>query len=377
MFTAVMHMAAGEHALRHDSKEKVKEARSNSPRRARHCGRVHSPAQRALCRTRRRLPGARAAPSRKPAIRSASAGCRTRTCGPGPTKSVFTVFEELEQVLGLVAAADLEFRTYLARRLTRELAAARAAGAGQSILVPLRAVHSAASRPKARRVVALETLPRGQGFGTGAAGRPKELKSRGAELTKSPAAGFRADALPDTEAWTKAPASRRRHPPGGAVLDASRYAYTGLPPSRAKPTRRSPSRGATAGRSSRCGRLTPVCRLGRRPGSGAGHGLRRSSPRTSKKDVTISPYSVLRLCADRRARPGSTSRRSSSPTCLPDESAKAWAQATRCASGWPPHEGEGRRGVGRVARRSEEVPGRARVGPDVDGPAEHARFRRP
>jgi hypothetical protein len=222
LFLAAMHSAAGEHALRHDTKEKLREGMDEFGK-AREDLRAAPPS------------AARTAAVGELAVASLEMGGTDEQVREGtrlrwtpdtvlkvrPNERVFTVFEELNKTLDLIAATDLDYRVQLARRLTRELVKrGRAAMADQ--LLPA-ALFAPPERAEARAVVALEIyradknsdLPRKVA---------QELAARGAELAK----GVPAPSVQTLLSLMKINTPMVVPPATGVVQDAARYAYTGL-----------------------------------------------------------------------------------------------------------------------------------------------------
>ncbi|QJW98745.1 hypothetical protein [Frigoriglobus tundricola] len=314
LLTAVMHAAAGEHALRHNTKEKFKEAMDQYAK-AREALRVGtSPARNAACAELAlaflALGGTEQEARDQVRIRwMPEANLKTR-----PNERVFTIFEELQKTLDLVAGADPEFRTHLARRLARELTAR-----GQPVvaveLIPV-ALFSPAEQPEVKAVVALEIYRADKGSGL-----PRkvadELKSRTADLSRSPSAQTLFHVLGIEKQFLA--------PPGqGTVVDSTRMAYTG--------------------KYLLEGKTDEALELARRPGLAAGQ-VRAfllcadwSSDPTSalneadavlsaaagKKDGSVSPYNVLRL-TQIAAAAGKPELVKKFTALLADEALKAWA----------------------------------------------------
>jgi hypothetical protein len=221
LFEAVLHRAAGEHALRHDTKPKLDEAlkefgkalealrKGGGPTRNELCGDL-AVAQLALGGTDPQI-GDRVRIRWLP-----EANVRAR-----PNERVFTVFEALRTTLGVVQAADPDFRAPLGRRLARELVKR-----GQSELaLDLLPLMLYAEPAEGKAAVALE-LFRADRNSAAARGVAEELKKQPADaLARAPSAKILFEAL-KTE---KAP--QLFGPPSageGYVPDNVRFAYTGI-----------------------------------------------------------------------------------------------------------------------------------------------------
>ncbi|MCS6864346.1 MAG: hypothetical protein RMJ56_04145 [Gemmataceae bacterium] len=154
--TAILHIAAGEHAVRHDTKEALREAmthfhkaqgvlQSASPSPARHALVVE------LACAILTLGGSEEQAREQIRIRwTPDLGIKSR-----PNERVYTVYEELRRLLSMAqTTADLDFRTSLARQLTRALVQHDQAEIAAE-LIPL-ALFNATERIEARALVALE-----------------------------------------------------------------------------------------------------------------------------------------------------------------------------------------------------------------------------
>jgi hypothetical protein len=323
LFTAVLHMAVGEHALRHDTKDKLKDAREQLAKAREALRPGNSPARNALCAELAvaylALGGTEQEIRDQTRLRWVpDANMRTR-----PNEKVITVFEELQLVLGLVAAADLEFRTYLARRLTRELAKR-----GQSALaldmIPL-ALFTQQEQAEAKAVVALE-LHRAKESDL-ARRAAEELKNRGAELTKGTPQPASALTLFLILGVDKPPTIAPPPPaPGNVILDATRYAYTGLYTLEGNNTEQALAIARRDGRPEQQVRALTLCAdWATDPGSALDTAFGIISANKSKKDVTISPYLILRL-TQIAAATGKHEQAKQLADLLPDDSARGWAR---------------------------------------------------
>jgi DNA-directed RNA polymerase subunit RPC12/RpoP len=155
LFTAAMHLAGAEHALRHDSKEKLKLSMDHYAKAQVALRQApYTPARNAavaeLAVAILALGGTEEQAREQVRIRwTPDYGVKTR-----PNEQLFTVHQELEKVLRLVTTADADFRAYLARRLTRELVK-RDQTAIATDLIPAM-LFSQAEQPEGRALVALE-----------------------------------------------------------------------------------------------------------------------------------------------------------------------------------------------------------------------------
>jgi len=223
VFTALMHMAAGEHAVRHDTKEKAKEGMDQFAKAA------------GVLRATAPTPARQAAVGEL-AVAMLAMGGTEEQVGEGlrlrwmpggnlklrPNERVFTVFEELNKVLDLVHSADPEYRNHLGRRLARELVK-RGQATVAIELIP-RALFTQAEQSEARALVALEIYraDKASDVSRKVAG---DLVPRGADIRKGPASPS-VQTLFLVVKPDKAPTVVS--PPGGSVEDASRYAYVGF-----------------------------------------------------------------------------------------------------------------------------------------------------
>ncbi len=317
LFTAIMHSAAGEHALRHNTKEKFKEAMDQYAK-ARETLRVSStPARNAVCAELAlaflALGGTEQEARDQVRIRwMPDTNLKTR-----PNERVFTIFEELQKTLDLVAGTDLEFRTHLARRLARELTA-RGQPAVAVGLIPV-ALFNQAEQAEAKAVIALEIYRTDKGSDV-----PRkvadELKGRLADLTKSPPA-----ASAQTLFLALGVDKSFLAPPGqGAVVDATRIAYTGKLLLEGK-TEEALELARRPGRPEGQVRAFVLCaEWSADPTSALTEAYAVLSATAGKKDVSVSPYNVLRL-TQIAAAAGKSDLAKQFAGLLTDEALKAWA----------------------------------------------------
>ncbi|MBM3981211.1 MAG: hypothetical protein FJ304_13160 [Planctomycetes bacterium] len=223
LFHAIIHTAAGEHALRHDGKDKLKAALEQFAK-ARDEYLRKSPATAArnavgaeLAVATLGLGGTDAEVSEQKRVRwTPEPNMKVR-----PNERVFTVYEELQKTLLVLQGADPDFRAALARRLTRELAK-RGQTALAVDLIPL-ALFPPTEYVDAKALVALEVYRGDKGSPVPAA-VADDLTGRGADAVRG--AAF-AQTLFSTLKTPKAPLAVAP-PGGGAVLENTRMAYTAL-----------------------------------------------------------------------------------------------------------------------------------------------------
>jgi hypothetical protein len=320
LFTAVLSTAAGEHALRHNSKEKLKEAMEQFAK-ARESLRTNTtPTRNAVCTelavSSLVLGGAEEQAREQIRIRwMPDINLKTR-----PNERVFTVYEELQKTLALVAGADPEFRNHCARRLTRELTK-RGQATLAAELIPV-GLFSQTEQAEANAIVALEIYRSDKGSEW-----PRkladELKGRAAALSR-PRPAVSAQTLFLILNTEKAPLVVSPPTPG-AVSDAARYAYTGLRLLEGKTDEALAIARRNGLPDSQLRALVLYADWASDPGPALDAALPIISANKTKKDVPISPYSVLRL-AQIAAAAGKDDLAKQFADQLSDESLKAWAK---------------------------------------------------
>lgn len=221
--SAVLHLAAAEYALRHNEPEQFKEAMKHQ-----------AEAAGAL----RLLPPT---PARNAALAEVALGLvafgGTEREGSDMVRMrwtpdldrkvrinerVFTVFTELQKQLGALQPADFEFRTYLARRLARDLTKRGQAELAAQV-IPL-ALFAPPEQPEAKAIVALEVYRTDKTSGIPAA-IANELKG---EVAKASPAAASAQTLFVVLKTDKAPLVASKPTPGTSPSEAARLAYTGV-----------------------------------------------------------------------------------------------------------------------------------------------------
>ncbi len=321
LFTALMHAAAGEYAIRHDETKKAKEGMDQYAK--------------AVAALRNAAP----TPARQAAVGEVAAGMlvlggteeqareqlRLRWMPDSqlrvrPNERVFTVFEELNKVLDLVQAADPDCRAFLARKLTRDLAA-RGQTALAVELLP-RALFGQAEQAEARALVALEIYRADK-----ASDVPRrvagELAARGAELTKgapAPSAQTLFLVLKPEKAPTVVP------PPGGSVLDSSRQAYVGFHALEGRDAEALKLATATGKPDAQARALALLADWSADPGPALDAAVGVVSASVGRKENAPSPWSVLRL-AQIASEKGKHEQAKQLGDKLPDDGLKAWAKA--------------------------------------------------
>jgi len=319
LFAAVLHIAAGEHALRHDTKEKLKEAMDEFAKAQMALRPLSSPARNALVAelavTMVALGGTEGQARDQIRIRWEPAlNVRTR-----PNEQLFTVHEELRKVLGLVQTADFEFRRQLARRLTRELIKRGQPNLAAELL-PLALFNQTNERAEAKAVVALE-IWRTDKASSQPVAVAKELAGLGKDIPKSAAS---AQTLFNFVKVEKAPNVVAPPPPGnGNVSDFSRYAYTGIAILDGKPND-ALALAQRPGKPEEQLRALLLCAdwsTDPGPALDAAYGLLAANK--NRKDVTFPAASIMRL-AEIAATLGKAPQVRQFAEFLPDDSAKAW-----------------------------------------------------
>ena len=318
VYTALMHMAAGEHALRHDETKKFKEGMDQFAK-AREALRPppHTPARNAavaeLAVAALALGGTEEQAREQIRLRwMPDANLKLR-----PNERVFTVFEELSKTLDLVQPADPEFRALLARRLTRELVK-RGQTAMASELLP-RALFNQAEQSEGRALVALE-ISRADKSSDFPQRVAKELAGRGAELSKG---GIPASA--QTLFLALKPEKGPAVPPFSAASDASRYAYTGFHLLEGREPEALKVAQGTGRPEAQVRALTLYADWAADPGPALDSALAIISSNAAKKEVPISPFAVLRL-AQIAAEKGKHDQAKQLADKLTDDGLKAWAR---------------------------------------------------
>ena len=223
-----------------------------------------------------------------------------------------------------MATADAEFRTHLARRLTRELA--KRGQAGMAVDVIPSSLFAQGEQAEAKALVALEIYrgDKGSELPRTVAASAGELAARAAELAKTNPPPASVQTLFLVLGMDKAPTVVA--PPSGSVLtDPSRYAYTGL--------RALEGKGDEAlavakrdGRPESQVRALALCAdWSPDPGPALDAALAIITAAKTRKDVTLSPYSVLRL-SQVAAAAGRHEQAKQFADLLADEGLKAWAR---------------------------------------------------
>jgi hypothetical protein len=317
LLSAVLFIAGGEHAVRHNTKDKLKEAMDQFARAREVLRTGTSPGRNALCGELAVailvLGGSEEQAKDQIRIRwTQETGGKYR-----PNEQVFNVFDELRKTLGLVPGVDVDFRTHLARRLTRELVK-RGQGALAITLIP-KALFSETEQPEAEAAVALEVYraERGEPEVRAAAER---LKGRPlSALRTAPSAQILFTAL-KTE---KAPVLFGPPSGTGAVTDQQRHAYTGTyllenkTDEALKLAQRPSSSPETQLRA-----LILYAEWAVDPGPALDSALGLFA--ANKKEVKVSPYFALRL-AQLAASAGRHEQAKQFALVIPDESLKTWA----------------------------------------------------
>ena len=322
VFTAVLYTAAGEHSVRHDTKEKFKESMDQFAKAREALRPGATPARNAACAELAAaflvLGGTEEQAREQLRLRWMPPESSQRT---RPNERVFTVYEELQKTLGLVAGTDPEFRNHLTRRLTRELVKRGQPGLAVD-LIPL-ALFSQPEQAEAKAVVALE-IYRGDKASAVARAVATDLAGRGPELAKASPPPASVQTLFLALNVDKAP-NVVAPPGGGVVTDPSRYAYTGLRALEGKADEALAIAKRDGRPEAQVRALTLCADWSPDPGPALDAAYAVIVASKTRKDVTISPYSVLRL-AQIAAAAGKHDQAKQFADALADESLKAWAK---------------------------------------------------
>jgi predicted negative regulator of RcsB-dependent stress response len=320
VFTAVLHIAAGEYALRHNDKEKLKEAMDQFWK-ARNVLRAGaSPARNAaaaeLAIAYLALGGTEEQARDQIRIRwTQGLDLKTR-----PAERIFTVYEELGNVLSLLQATDFDFRTHLARRLTRELAKRGQPDVAE--VIP-RALFGTPEQPEAKAIVALE-LHRAK-IADVPAKIATDLAKLGPELVKGNPRPASAQML--FAFYTPKPPLTVVNPvpAGGTVSDETRFAYTGIA-LQDKPDE-ALALAQRDGKPEEKLRSLVLCADWMADPSRALDAaiLLINNPGKNLKDVKFSQYALLRL-AQVAAEKGKIEQANQFANAISDEGLKAWAK---------------------------------------------------
>jgi hypothetical protein len=336
VFDAVLHVAAGEHAVRHNTREKLKEGMDEFARAREALRALSSPARNAACAelavATLELGGTEEQAREQIRIRwTRDVNLKIR-----PNERLFTVFEELQKTLGLVAGADLEYRTHLARRLTRELVK-RGQGVTALELIP-RALFAPPEEPEARAVVALEIYRADKGSPL-VRKTADEFKARAAELAKAAPVPASIETL-FLVLGEKSPLIVSKPPAGAGAPDATRFAYVGWHALKGE-GEEALALARRAGPPEVQVRALVLCAdwlPDPVPALDAAGGILGAAVK-SKKDGSVSPYAVLRL-AQIAAAAGRPDQAKQFADFLADDGLKAWARgdAVRLRVGLAPKE---------------------------------------
>ncbi len=321
-FTAVMHLAAGEYALRHDTPEKLKETMEQFGKAQSILRPADGAARNAvlaqIAATMLDLGGTEQQARDQLRIRwTPDLNLRTR-----PNEHLFTVHEELRKLLGASQAGPLDYRLHLLRRLTRELVKR-----GQTVLavelLPL-AMFAPAEHAEAKAVVALEIYraDRGSKYPAEVA---KELAARGAELAKSNPRPASAQILFAVLKIGRAPNLGIPPPGGGAVTSDVRFAYSGVAVLEGR-TEEALALAQRPGRTEDRLRALVLCAdwmADPAPALSAVAPLVASAA-GKPKEVKLSPYDLLRL-AQIAAAAGKPEQAEPFAKAIADEGLQAWA----------------------------------------------------
>jgi DNA-directed RNA polymerase subunit RPC12/RpoP len=320
VLTAVMNMASGEHALRHNEKNKLLEAMDRFGKAQVTLRGGTSPTRNAaaaeLALAILALGGTEEQARDQIRIRwTPEVGLKLR-----PNEQLFTVHGELQKVLSLLQGTEFDFRAQVARRLTRELV--KRGQPGMVEVIPL-ALFTTPEHAEAKAIVALE-LHRAKVTDL-AAKMAENLAKSGPELLKANPKPASVQMLfklyPPKQPLTLV------NPPSasGSISDEARLAYTGIALLESRPE----DALALATREGKpedklrslvlCAEWMP----NPAPALEAARSVIDSS--MGKKDVKISPYAILRL-AQIAAEKGRFEQANQFAKAIHDEGLRAWAQ---------------------------------------------------
>ncbi|MCI0702742.1 MAG: hypothetical protein L0241_16805 [Planctomycetia bacterium] len=335
LFSAVLHIAAGEYAVRHNDSQKLKEgleqfAKARDALRSVPPGPARNAVSGELALAVLSLGGTEEQVKEQHRIRWVP----EMNLKLKPNERVFTVHEELRQALGLVKDAEFDFRNHLARRLARALTKLGQAAFAEQIPIFL----FPSEQDEAKAIVALE-IYRTDPSSPVPRKLADELKSRGAELTKAPSAQTLFLAL----SVEKPPQVVSAPPPGNnPVSDNSRFAYCG-----AKLMEKQPEEALTLAKRGGAGDTVSQLRAlvlcadwSADRGPALDSALALITINSKKKDAPqLSPYSVLRL-SQIAAKAGKPDQAKQFADFLADEGLRVWAKgdAVRCRVAATPKE---------------------------------------
>lgn len=320
VFTAVMHVAAGEHGVRHDATAKFKEGMDQYAKARDALRPSPSPARNAavadLAVATLNLGGTEEQAREQIRLRwMPDPNLKTR-----PNERVFTVFEELNKTLDLVQTADLEYRHQLTRRLTRELIK-RGQPALAAELLP-RAMFAPAEQHEARAVVAVE-LYRADRNSDLARKIAADLAGRAPEIAKiAPPPPAIQTLFVVLQTTTKPPIAAPAT--AATASDNNRYVYTGVHLLEDRPAEALKlAQGGRPEAQLRCLALCADWSADPAPALDAAWGV--VSTHGGKKDSTLSPWPILGLVRV-AAEKGKYDLAKQFADKIPDPSLQAWGR---------------------------------------------------
>jgi DNA-directed RNA polymerase subunit RPC12/RpoP len=319
LFTAVMHLASAEYALRHNDYKQLSVAMDQYRDALTILRPLTSPTRNALVAelalSQLALGGTEEQARNQVRIRWMPDPNLKTT----PTARTPTVYEELRNVLGMLQqSSDFDFRAHFARRLTRELV--KIGHPEIAEVIPL-ALFKLDEQPEARAIVALE-LHRANVPGVPAA-TAESLAKLGPDLAKAnprPAsAQMLFAALNTPNAPTVLPAPQAT----GVVSDDVRFAYTGVALAQKKPAE-ALAMAQREGRPNEKLRSLVLCADWMddpSPALDAAYSLVAGNK--TAKDAKLPPHQILRL-AQIAAEKGKHDLASKLADGLPDAGMRAW-----------------------------------------------------
>lgn len=324
LLSAILYIAGGEHAVRHNDPKNLKEAQEQFAKardavRKAPAGHARNAVGGELAVAMLTLGGTEQEARDQLRIRwYPDTNIKARV-----NERVYTVLEELRQTLSLVQGADFEFKNHLARRLTRELAKR-----GQALLavelIPL-ALFGQTEQDEAKALVALEVYRADKDKTSDLPVKTAaDLKTRGAELAKSvptPASAQTLFLALDTPQAPRVVAEPKADP----VSDAVRLAFVGklLMDNKSDAAIKLALRpGGLDGRV----RALVLCADWSADPTAALDAASGLLP-AIKGQKEISPYSVLRL-AQIAAEKGKLDQAKTFADAVADEGLKAWAKGS-------------------------------------------------
>lgn len=320
VLAALLHISAGEYALRFNDPKKLKEATEQYGKALVALRAPPSPSRNAVCAELAVATLDLGGTNEQISERTRLWWTPEATLKHQPNERVFTVFETLREVLALVQGADAEFRTQLARRLARELVKRGQTAMALDLLPP--ALFTPTERDDARALVALEVYRTDK-----ASDLPKkvagEMVPKGAALVAG-APPTHVQMLFLALKTEKAPDLKIPAPVGATISDPARYTYTGvyLLEDRTADALKL-AQGGKPEIQLKC--LTLCADWAADPNEALNAALGVVAANAGVKGVTLSPSSIMRLSQIAAAK-NLTDLANKFAGALTDDGAKAWAR---------------------------------------------------